>query len=134
MPIYLSSWKDSASSTFHRFQGHGHRSDGIAVVVVKEQRKPAPTRSAFRGGAASSAKITVTDLSLGLILSDKVLQARESDSTFLHILLLDKIITAFQNIKLTEYFQKSDRHRHVAMSVITTNALERPISRLRLTL
>ena len=124
MPIYFLLGKDSASSLSIVSRDTATGSDGIAVVVVKSTKTGADSVRVFAAGAASSAKITVTDLSLGLILSDKVLQARESDSTFLHILLLDKNNNGIsKNIKLTEYFQKSDGTDTSAMSVITTNAL-----------
>ena len=123
MPIYFLLGKDSASSLSIVSRDTATGSDGIAVVVVKSTKTGADSVRVFAAGAASSAKITVTDLSLGLILSDKVLQARESDSTFLHILLLDKNNNGIsKNIKLTEYFQKSDGTDTSAMSVITTNA------------
>jgi Bacterial Ig-like domain (group 1). len=122
-PIYFLLGKDSLSNLSVVSKDTATGADGKAVVVLKSTKTGSDSIRFFAAGANSSTRITVTDLSLALALSDKVLQARESDSTFLHVLLLDKNNNGIsKNIKITRYFQKSDGTDTSALDVVATDA------------
>lgn len=123
IPMYFVLGKDTGSNLYVESKDTATGSDGKAVVVLKSTKTGSDSIRVFAAGANSSTRITVTDLSLTLTLSDRVLQARESDSTFLHVLLLDKNNNGTsKNIKITRFFQKNNGTDTSTLSVITTDA------------
>ena len=107
--IFFTLGKDSLSNLAFLSKDSLTGADGTALAVVQGNRTGSDSIRVAAAGALSSTRITVTDLVLQLSLSDRVLQARATDSTSLHILLLDKNNNGIaKDIKLREYFKKRD--------------------------
>jgi hypothetical protein len=121
--IFFNLGKDSLSNLTMVSNDTVTGADGKAVAMVQGDRNGADSIRVRAAGAVSTTKITVTDMFLDIKLSDRVLQARESDSTTLHVLLLDKNNTGLaKGIKIREYFTKRDGTDTTALVVAQTNS------------
>ncbi|HEX7509871.1 MAG TPA: Ig-like domain-containing protein, partial [Chitinivibrionales bacterium] len=121
-PIIFSRGKDTLSNLAFSVKDTVTDETGAATAVVLGNRTGLDSIRVASAGAKASARITVTDLTLQLTLSDMVLQARESDSTTLHILLLDKSGGGIvKDIKLMEYFKNRDG-ADTSVPLVTTTA------------
>ena len=120
-PIIFSRGKDTLSNLAFSVKDTATDETGAATAVVLGNRTGLDSIRVAAAGAKASARITVTDLTLQLTLSDMVLQARESDSTTLHVLLLDKLgAGTAKDIKLMEYFKNRDGSDTSVLLVTTT--------------
>ncbi len=109
VPIFFSLGRDSLSNLSLISADTVTGADGKALALIRGNRTGADSIRVRAAGALSTTKITVTDMQLEITLSDRVLQARESDSTILHVTLLDKGNNGVsKDIKIREYFQKRD--------------------------
>jgi hypothetical protein len=121
--IFFSRGKDTLSNLSFISRDTVTGSDGMALAVVQGNRTGSDSIRVAAAGALSSTRITVTDLILQLTLSDRVLQARATDSTSLHVLLLDKNNNGIaKDIKLREYFKKRDGTDTSAVLLAKTSA------------
>jgi hypothetical protein len=84
-PIFFTLGKDSASNISFVSRDTATGPDGNAQCVIDGTRTGTDSVRVFAAGATASVKINVTDLSLNIALDDKVIQARESKSTILHV-------------------------------------------------
>jgi len=122
--IFFTKGKDSSSNLSFISKDTATQSDGSALAILQGNSTGSDSIRVAAAGATASARITVTDLLLQLSLNDRVLQARESDSTTLHVLLLDKLNNGIsKDIKIRRYFKKRDGSDTSSTLLSTTNTL-----------
>lgn len=84
-PIFFFFGKDSSSNLTFISKDTVTGPQGNAQCIVQGKTIGTDSVRVSAAGAASSLRLNVTDLSLTVLLDDRVLQARESKSTVLHV-------------------------------------------------
>ncbi len=85
-PIFFTLGKDAASNLTIVSKDSISGPEGIAQCIIKGTKTGTDSVRIYAAGATASLKINVTDLLLSISLDDKILQARDSKSTTLHVL------------------------------------------------
>jgi hypothetical protein len=110
IPVFFTLGKDTASNISFVSKDTATGPDGNARCVIKGTRTGTDSVRVFAAGAAASIKMNITDLALAVTLDAKVLQAKASMSTLLHVLFTTGSGAALANnpVKLKRSFQTED--------------------------